>query len=614
MPADRAGATVYIDDVTPVPGAHTGTLDTLGQCLFTTVSTRVALPQSYVRVTAAGFRPYEQHLEMPAGDADGNFQIRIGIPADPARPQDLILPDLTPIVTAPPSPPPPPPLPLRPNPAQQQTSIGMPTTRHTRAQLADIQTNLMLFVGDLPELTPHFIDQPNGPGYDARFHMRNRGGNGATPHGLVSGQWMWTVTLPLYPESLWPLLFKQAKEKFGCTHWVLHVVQPPTEWYHGVFSTAGVDWPAATMRAHAALLAAGLIPICAGVSTDQPLVTGFDGKSALVAMTDWDDFDTADCQIDAIAKAFPNALLYYERPGPDATRISPKPDACSTVQPNDGNGGAWLRSVQQRCPNFMGVLYEVNIWEGLQRCVDELKRCHPFWRDVQEVRFETNTYELFWQGGDPHAFIALEDQLQAACPWLRGYGSGGTPHPAPGDDPASGDLRPGDAFAFDLAVQHRGPAFTSWPATTAITRLELRTTGVHVEFSKKDGDGRWPDVIPHGWDGPLQYCLGMAMQIDGVWHVSAPIQFWHGLDASGGNVGDSAPRDNGIRGTVHGDWFYSGEWGALQRQPVAGEPVGFFVVAGNVRGVDDAVSVRERSNVVVVPFPDAHGAVFGKRT
>jgi hypothetical protein len=490
----------------------------------------------------------------------------------------------------------------------------MPTTRHTRAQLADIQTNLMLFVGDLPELTPHFIDQPNSPGYDARFHMRNRGGNGATPHGLVGGQWMWTVTLPLYPESLWPLLFKQAKEKFGCTHWVLHVVQPPTEWYHGVFSTAGVDWPAATMRAHAALLAAGLIPICAGVSTDQPLVTGFDGKSALVAMTDWDDFDTADCQIDAIAKAFPNALLYYERPGPDATRISPKPDACSTVQPNDGNGGAWLRSVQQRCPNFMGVLYEVNIWEGLQRCVDELKRCHPFWRDVQEVRFETNTYELFWQGGDPHAFIALEDQLQAACPWLRGYGSGGTPHPAPGDDPASGDLRPGDAFAFDLAVQHRGPAFTSWPATTAITRLELRTTGVHVEFSKKDGDGRWPDVIPHGWDGPLQYCLGMAMQIDGVWHVSAPIQFWHGLDASGGNVGDSAPRDNGIRGTVHGDWFYSGEWGALQRQPVAGEPVGFFVVAGNVRGVDDAVSVRERSNVVVVPFPDAHGAVFGKKT
>jgi hypothetical protein len=104
------------------------------------------------------------------------------------------------------------------------------------------------------------------------------------------------------------------------------------------------------------------------------------------------------------------------------------------------------------------------------------------------------------------------------------------------------------------------------------------------------------------------------MLIDGTWHVTAPIQFWFGLDASGGNVGDPRPRDNGLLGTIHGDWCYSGEWGPMQRQPAAGERVGFFVVAGNVRGVDDAISVRERSNVVVVPFPDAHGAVFARDT
>jgi hypothetical protein len=50
----------------------------------------------------------------------------------------------------------------------------------------------------------------------------------------------------------------------------------------------------------------------------------------------------------------------------------------------------------------------------------------------------------------------------------------------------------------------------------------------------------------------------------------------------------------------------------MQRQPAVGERVGFFVVAGNVRGVDDVISVRERSNVVVVPFPDAQGAVYAK--
>jgi hypothetical protein len=159
-------------------------------------------------------------------------------------------------------------------------------------------------------------------------------------------------------------------------------------------------------------------------------------------------------------------------------------------------------------------------------------------------------------------------------------------------------------------VQHRGTAFTNWPATTQITRLEFRPTGVHVEFSKREGAGRWPDVTPAGWDGALQYCLGIAMLIDGVWHMTAPIQFWSGLDASGGNIGDPAPKDNGLRGTVHGDWCYSSEWGPMQRQPAPGEQVGFFVVAGNVRGVDDVVSVRERSNVVVVPFPDARGAVF----
>jgi hypothetical protein len=330
-------------------------------------------------------------------------------------------------------------------------------------------------------------------------------------------------------------------------------------------------------------------------------------------MTDWDNSEEADGRINAIAAAFPKALLYYERPGPNP-RVSPKPDAASQVVPTETNGGAWLRSVQQRCPNFQGVIYEVNIWEGLQPCIDELTRCHPFYRDVQEVRGETNTYELFWQGGDPQHYISLDDQLQAACPWLRGYISGGTPHQPPADQPVSNKsgLVPGDAFDFTRAVQHRGTPFTDWPATTEITRLEFRATGVHVEFGKGGGAGRWPDVIPKGWDGALQYCLGIAMQIGGTWHVTAPIQFWFGLDASGGNVGDPSARDNGLAGTIHGDWCYSGEWGPMQRQPAAGEQVGFFVVAGNVRGVDDVVSVRERSNVVVVPFPDVRGAVFSR--
>ena len=176
-------------------------------------------------------------------------------------------------------------------------------------------------------------------------------------------------------------------------------------------------------------------------------------------------------------------------------------------------------------------------------------------------------------------------------------------------EPASNKagLRSGDAFDISRAVQHRGAAFTDWPATTEITRLEFRATGVHVEFSKRDGPGRWPDVTPAGL-GRSAPVLPRDRDADRR-HMARD-----GADSVlvrsrrlGRQRRRSRPRDNGLRGTIHGDWCYSGEWGPMQRQPAAGERVGFFVVAGNVRGVDDVISVRERSNVVVVPFPDVHG-------
>jgi hypothetical protein len=107
----------------------------------------------------------------------------------------------------------------------------------------------------------------------------------------------------------------------------------------------------------------------------------------------------------------------------------------------------------------------------------------------------------------------------------------------------------------------------------------------------------------------------MGMNIDGHWHVSAPIQFWRDADAKGGNIGDAAltpdPRaDYGQRGTIAVDWFYGqpSRWGVMSRQPSRDEAVAFFVVAGSVRGGSEAIGVRERSNVVIVPFPGREGA------
>jgi hypothetical protein len=84
--------------------------------------------------------------------------------------------------------------------------VKPPAQTWTRSDFTDFQTDLMLFIGDVPALKPHF----NANGLDPLLRMRKRGNNGHAPHGIVSGTWMWAVNLPSYPEELWPLAFAQA--------------------------------------------------------------------------------------------------------------------------------------------------------------------------------------------------------------------------------------------------------------------------------------------------------------------------------------------------------------------------------------------------------------------
>jgi len=308
----------------------------------------------------------------------------------------------------------------------------VPRPKFTREQLTDFQTDLMLFIGDVPELKPHF----NADGYDPVLRMRNRGDHGQVPHGIVNGTWMWTVNLPNYPERLWPLAFAQAR-KLGWTHWFLHVARAEVgDGYHGLYPV-DADYAAGygdrLNRAYAALLANGFIPVAAGVAPDAPPAPGFDTAQVLVAMTDWDNSNQADCRIDAIARAFPKALLYYELPHGE---YYPKPDACSQVKPDATNGAAWLKSVKQRHPRFTGVVYETdNPARGVQQAIAEITRAHAFWSGVQEVGPESDTYWKFWDGINFDDQIRYNDALLRGCPWLRGYISGATPHRRPAGAP-----------------------------------------------------------------------------------------------------------------------------------------------------------------------------------
>lgn len=148
---------------------------------------------------------------------------------------------------------------------------------------------------------------------------------------------------------------------------------------------------------------------------------------------------------------------------------------------------------------------------------------------------------------------------------------------------------------IDLAtcVLHNSPDIRDWATTAKITRLEFRPRGVHVEHTKRDGAWCWPNFRPAGWDGDLQYTLWLFERIEGVWHGSGGIQFWQSCDENGG-----AP-ENFAAG-----WFYAADrWAPMTGyQPIPGETVGFLVTAGDARN-NGTVTVRERSEMVVMPFP-----------
>ena len=138
----------------------------------------------------------------------------------------------------------------------------------------------------------------------------------------------------------------------------------------------------------------------------------------------------------------------------------------------------------------------------------------------------------------------------------------------------------------------------SWPVGAKITYVEFTGFSMRVDFDRRDGPNRWPDVVPPGFEGPLQYTLGLCLNIQGQWHCSGVVQFWYGR-----NLDDTAAPSN-----FWYEWWYNpARWGPMTNyRPQEGETVGVFVAAGDVRyrGFTQATCPRvcEVSNVVLVPF------------
>jgi hypothetical protein len=176
-----------------------------------------------------------------------------------------------------------------------------------------------------------------------------------------------------------------------------------------------------------------------------------------------------------------------------------------------------------------------------------------------------------------------------------------TPTPVPTPGGPSGPA-PGDSLDMTQASIWNSPRDLGfWAVTAKITSVVFTSGAFLVDFDKRLGPGRWPDV-PFG-DGNLEYTLGMCLSSGAHWDCSAVVQFWYGRDLSA-----SAPPSQ-----IASAWFYDGRWGALAgRQPADGETVGIFVCAGNCRNntIGDASYVHERSNVQFVKWSNGGGTGY----
>ena len=175
-----------------------------------------------------------------------------------------------------------------------------------------------------------------------------------------------------------------------------------------------------------------------------------------------------------------------------------------------------------------------------------------------------------------------------------GSGGGGGPSPV-----VSGPA-PGDAINLNLASVYNSPStIASWPATSTITSLTMsNSSGLSFHFTTENS---WPDVVPPGFSGPLQYTVWAVVNVNGSWNTSGFIQMWRGRGSTGAPILAEFPIN----------WAYDSRWGPMNHyQPHAGEQMGFFLSAGNARGESGVSSVRERTNVVLVSLPAGDSGVF----
>ena len=133
------------------------------------------------------------------------------------------------------------------------------------------------------------------------------------------------------------------------------------------------------------------------------------------------------------------------------------------------------------------------------------------------------------------------------------------------------------ASSFDIRTAKfwdNPPDAGTWPIGAHVNYVEFTGFSLRVDFDRREGPNKWPNLIPPGFMGPLQYTLGMCRNIGGQWHCSAVVQFWEGRSLD----------DTSAPSRFWREWWYEGgRWGPLADLvgPAEGETVGIFVASGD---------------------------------
>lgn len=462
-----------------------------------------------------------------------------------------------------------------------------PPTTWTLDRVLAMQGDMMVWC---PELRPTFsVAAPRWQGDDRRFDpilkFYNRGDRGRTPYGIIGG-YVWSPFLINYSPAQRQTFYQAIKAMWPKGAAPLQVAQLEVGPGYGEVAPidqAMVDTQGPLLNTIAREMAAlDLVPIGMGCSATVPPAAGLDPALFPFVCDDWDNTNSKDCNLAALSRYFPKALvLSIERP---ANCPRPDPDACSPV-PFPTSGGTWIHDLQRKYPNFLAVLHEVDPWASPAEMIEDLRRANVWYHDLLEFNFEQYTYLQFWESLSPDHARATCDQITAALPQLKGYMAGGTYVPPP---PPQGLYVPADAPKLDLAQCQPwvcAPDIASWPETVSLA-YDIRSDDTYFNWVVPP---TWPEV-----SFGVQFSLGMAVEIAGQWYCSAPIECWTGKPSGGGPILNADQ--------IGKYWFQDQRWGPMEHhQPKSGDRVALFIAAGDQRNGITGVQGRSAASIFVFP-------------